>query len=94
VTTQTCRDIINIIGRYIHPLKAQYFFERYCEDIGLSINDFNTSDVPNFILHIAQARDDLSVINDNRFYKLLKDLVCFSNIGDGNDIMVEKEINE
>lgn len=94
MTTQTCRNIINIIGRYVHPLKAQYFFEKYCDDSELSIDDFKNDDVPKFILYIAQARDDLSAINDNKFYDMLKDLVCFSNIEDGNNIVIDREINK
>ncbi len=94
MTTQTCRDIIGIIGRYVHPLKAQYFFEKYCGDIELSMHDFSNADVPKFILHLAQARDDMSSINDNHFYKMLKDLVCFSNIEDKDDIVIEEGINQ
>jgi hypothetical protein len=80
VSSQTCRDVIGIIGRYVHPLKAQYFFEKYCEDRELSINDFCVIDVPKFILYIAEQRDNLNSVRDNQFYEMLRDLVLLSNV--------------
>ena len=80
VTTEVCRNIIGIIGRYTDPFTAQFFVEKYCEIIQSTTDDFNHSDVPKFIIYLANKRDNLKKINDNQFEKLLKDLVEFSNL--------------
>jgi hypothetical protein len=79
MTSQTCRDVIGIIGRYLPPLKAQLILEKYCERIDLSLNDFSEDDVPKFILYLASQRDAVSTLDDNHFFSMLRSLVCFSN---------------
>jgi hypothetical protein len=79
LTTQVLRDIIGIIGRFVPPLKAQLIVERYCNDKGLSENDFSEDIVPKFILYLANKRDEVKSVNDNQFFSMLKSLVCYSN---------------
>ena len=80
VTTEVCRNLIGIIGKYVNPITAQFFVEKYCDRINCSTDTFQHSDVPKFIIYLANKRDNLTKINDNQFEKLLKDLMEFSNL--------------
>jgi hypothetical protein len=80
VTTEVCRNVIGIIGKYLDPISAQFFVEKYCDMIKRTTDEFQHSDVPKFIIYLANERDNLARINDNQFEKLLKDLVEFSNL--------------
>jgi hypothetical protein len=71
--------VIGIIGKYIHPLKAQFIVERYCDKNRLLINEFSSDDVPSFILYLAKERDEITSIEDNKFFSLLSNLVSLSN---------------
>jgi hypothetical protein len=53
--------------------------EKYCDGIELSLNDFSDDEVPKFILYLASQRDDVSNLDDNHFFTMLRNLVCFSN---------------
>jgi hypothetical protein len=79
LTTQVLRDVIGIIGRFVPPLKAQLIVERTCNDMGLSENDFSEDNIPKFILYLANKRDEVTSVNDNQFFSILKSLVCYSN---------------
>jgi hypothetical protein len=80
VTTEVCRCLIGIIGKYVDPITAQFFVEKYCDRIKSNTDSFQHSDVPKFIIYLANKRDNLEKINDNQFEKLLKDLMEFSNL--------------
>jgi hypothetical protein len=92
VTSQICRDVIGIIGRYLPPLKAQLIVEKYCDSIELSLNNFSEDDVPKFILYLAGQRDSVSKLDDNQFFTLLRNLVCFSN--SKNEFVNREDINK
>jgi len=79
LASQVCRNVIGIISQYIHPLKAQFFVERYCNENTLSINEFSCDDVPSFILFLAKERDEITAIDDHKFMSLLSNLVSLSN---------------
>ena len=80
VTTEVCRSLIGIIGKYVNPITAQFFVEKYCDMINCTTDKFQHDDVPKFIIYLANKRDNLAKISDNKFEKLLKDLMEFSNL--------------
>jgi hypothetical protein len=92
LTTQVLRDVIGIIGRFVPPLRAQLIVERYCNEIKLPFNDFSEDNIPRFILYLANKRDEVPAINDNRFFTMLKNLVCYSN--SKNEFIIKEQIDE
>lgn len=95
MTTNVCREIINIISKYFGPIKAQFFVEKYCNKNKLSTEDFSCEDLPKFIIYLARDRDSHNNINDNKFERLLKELVNFSNIEcNKNNILENQEYDE
>jgi hypothetical protein len=74
------------------PIRAQLMVEKFCEDIDLSMNDFSEDDVPRFILYVANQRDAVSALDDNHFFSMLKNLVCFSN--SKNEFINKDEVKE
>lgn len=92
MTSQICRDVIGILGRFLPPLKAQLIVEKYCENIELSLDNFSEDDVPKFILYLAGQRDSITKLDDNQFFAMLKNLVCFSN--SKNEFVNKEEINK
>jgi hypothetical protein len=92
MTSQICRDVIGILGRYLPPLKAQLIVEKYCGEIDLSMNNFHEDEVPRFILYLAGQRDSVSKLDDNQFFSMLRNLVCFSN--SKNDFVNREEIDK
>jgi hypothetical protein len=84
VTTQTCKEVIGVIGQFLHPMKAQYLVEHYCNEIELSLDNFAGKDLPKFILYLAQQRDTIPTISDKQFFTLLSNLVYLSNSENGN----------
>lgn len=92
MTSQICRDVIGILGRYLPPLKAQLIVEKYCETIDLSLNNFTEDYIPNFILYLAGQRDSVTKLDDNQFFTMLRNLVCFSN--SKNEFVTREDINK
>ena len=92
MTTHLCRNVIDIIGQYLHQMKAQFIFEQYCEGIGVSWNNFTVDDLPQFILYLAKKRDNLQAIDDKQFLSMLSNLVNLSNSENGS-INRDKKIN-
>ena len=92
MTSQICRDVIGILGRYLPPLKAQLIVEKYCEGIDLSMNNYSEDDVPKFILYLAGQRDSITRLDDIQFFSMLRNLVCFSN--SKNEFVNREDINK
>jgi hypothetical protein len=84
VTTQTSRDVIGIISKYLHPMKAQYLLEHYCDLSELSLDIFSFDDLPRFILYLARERDSVPSVDDKHFFTMMSHLVTLSNRNDGN----------
>ncbi len=89
MATQTCRDVITVISRYFHPLKAQLTVERYCDDIDLSLDIFSVADLSEFILYVAAKRGTFTSVDDNRFSLMLRDMIYLSN-SENVDVNSEK----
>jgi hypothetical protein len=78
VTSEICREVLNIIGKTSHPLMAQSVVEKYCTGIGIQFEEFSDDDLPQFILYIAKERDRFKKIDDKTFFVMLGNLVNFS----------------
>jgi hypothetical protein len=79
VTTDACRDLINILSKYLNPIKAQFFIEEYCKKSDLSLDRFLASDIPKFIIYLAQRQESITSLNNSQFNKLVKGLIEYSN---------------
>ena len=79
MTTQVCRDVIGVIRRYVHPLKAQYLLEHYCDGVKLNLDNFSVEDLPKFILYLARKRDSVPTVDDGKFFTMMSNLVTLSN---------------
>lgn len=74
-----CRELIQTIGRFMHPIKAQLFVENYCQRSEISLNEFMGEDISHFVLFMAKNRDEFLAIDDYTFNILLGTLVKISN---------------
>ena len=84
-SSDICRGLIGIISKYVDPISAQFIVEKYCNNSDIPIDYLLISDVPKFILHLARERDNLTKINDNKFERLLKELIDYSNLENDNN---------
>lgn len=75
----TSESLISILSKYIAVIKAQSLLEKYTEKIGTSPRELSSELIPRITLQIACGRHDFKSLSDDKFYRLLKDLVFLSN---------------
>ena len=92
--TIVCRDVIRILGDYLNPMMAQLYLEKYCEEVGPSIDDFSYDDLPRLILHISSNREELDKLNDVRYTTMVTELIKLSNSVTSEENSEEHNQNE
>ncbi|MEM2899359.1 MAG: hypothetical protein QXT63_01065 [Thermoplasmata archaeon] len=69
---------IQVLSRYMPPLQAQIFFERYSKSIKKKLSELTPEDLSRFVLYVAKERDAFN-ISDEKFSTLLRELTMLSN---------------
>jgi hypothetical protein len=76
--------VIKIMSAYFHPLTAQSYIEKYCNNRGIGIENFRGEHVARFALTMANRRSEFGNIPDDNYRQMLNDLVKISNSPDGS----------
>lgn len=83
MVSQFSRTVFQNMSKHISPLVAQMFVEKYLKDKEMSLEDFEHTDLPHFIMFLATNRHHFSYMEEQKFQVLLNDLVRLSNSNSG-----------
>ena len=79
MATEIFKEVIRIMSKYVHPMLAQNYVEKHCQNQGIPDNEFSHENVGMFLLSIANGRDSIKDLSDQKFLMLLNDLIRMSN---------------
>ena len=83
MVSEVCQETIRLMGKYLQPLAAQIYLERYCHNVGSSMDMFAADDIGYLVLYIATHRDEIRV-DDRGYNRLVEDLVHLSRVAEEN----------